>query len=256
MLTSLWAALGVARQDLRESFGHATSVITMLFSTCMSLIIVALVLSDNSGQTGARMVYLFPGLVSVLCVNGLSAISSRIQSDRQSGTLVMLLLSRSAPSAILAGHLVSLVVQVMIQGFILFGVMTLLVTRVATGDLVAVIGGLAALVLGVVLYGSLGALIAIANPAPALSQILSMVIMSSSVIASTAYFTIERVPHQLRGIAVINPVSFICRAMRAAFCLECEAPMWHPLLVLAAQTVLVFGLAWYSMRRIEIRADG
>jgi len=144
----------------------------------------------------------------------------------------------------------------MIQGIILFGVITLLVSRVAVGDPVAIMGGVAALVLGVVLYGSLGALIAIANPAPAMSQILSMVIMSISVIASTAYFTIERVPHQLRGIAGINPVSYLCRAMRVAFCLECEAPMWRPLLVLAAQTVLVFGLAWYFMRRIEIRADG
>jgi ABC-type polysaccharide/polyol phosphate export permease len=254
-LASLWASLAIARQDLRESFGHAASVVTMLFSTCMSLVVVALVLSDSSGSAGARLVYLYPGLVSVLCVNGLSTTSGRIQSDRQRGTLVMLMLSRSAAPAILAGHLASLAVLVLIQGVFLFGVMTLLVSQVAAGDPVAVLGGAAALVLGVVLYGSLGALVAIANPAPGLSQIATLVIMSISVVASTAYFTIERVPHRLQGIAAVNPVSFLCQAMRAALCLECEAPTGHPLLVLAAQAALVFGLAWFSMRRIEVRAD-
>lgn len=252
---AIWAGLAVARLDLKETCGRFIPLFTLLFTSCMSLIIISLILSHNAAGLTSRLIYLFPGLVGGLCLSGLTGVSGMIQSDMRSGAVVVLLLSPAAPAVLLVGHLISLAIKVLIQAGFLFLVTSLVVGESVLGNPGALAAATGAVVLGVVFYGSLGAILAVANPMQAMNQIMTMVLMSFSVIASTAYFTLDRVPGALRGIAEVNPISFMCEAMRFAFCAECRVFSWEPLLVVGAQALVAFGLACVAMGRIDRRAD-
>ncbi len=253
--TSFWASLAVARYDLKTTFGSFNSVFSLIFSSCMGLIIISLVLSGAGKSGDSRLLYLFPGLVSVLCLSGLVTVSGKIQNDSTNGTVSLILLSPTPAQALLIGHLIGLIAQIFMQAASLLLITMLLVNGLSYSSFDALAGAIGAMVLGAIFFGSLGAVLAVGNPLQGMSQVIVMIVMSFSVIASTAYFSLEHVPGPLLGIAKINPISFICEAMRFAFCVECQEVSWTPLFVVLVQAILAFALACIALKRLDRWAD-
>lgn len=250
-LGALWAVAAVARIDIKNSLGSPAKAIILTLSTCMSLITVILILSGSSTDSNSRLIFLFPGLVTILGLSCLPSVSGMIRSDVEGGTVAAALLSPSAPQTILVGHLAGSFVRIFWQATVLLTVVLLMAHGYQFGGFPALGLALLALVSSVVVYGSLGALLGIWLPIPQFAVVINMLVMSLSVVASTVYFPLERVPWAFRSFAYYNPASAIASCYRGAFCGECTAQDFGQVAILFVEAVVLFGLAWLAVGRID-----
>lgn len=253
-MTSVWVILAVAYLDLKEIIGKPLTVFSLLFSTCMSLVLIAVVLSESGTGFAARLTYLFPGVLGVQCLACLSTVSGRIQADRSSGTFLLMMLSPSKTQALVIGHIVAVVARVLLQALILIVLVSLILEDVVLGRGQAFVVVAWALIMGAIIFGSLG--VVLTSLFAGLSQILLMVIMSIGTIASTAYFTFERVPVVLRPIARVNPVSFLCDSLRCGLQPDNAAIDWYPFAILTGQALVALAMTMMSSRMLDRQAAG
>lgn len=253
-MTPVWSSLIISYFDLKEVFGRPSSAFSLLFSTCMSLVIIAMVLSGTGDHFNDRLAYLFPGILGLQCLICLSSVSSKIQADRGNGTFVLMLLSPSNSQSLVIGHLCGAIVRVLVQASVLFFVVSLFLKEPASRSGVGGLVAIWAIIMGTVFFGSLGVILRVLFAG--LSQLFVTILMSAGTISSTAYFTIDTVPAKLRSIAKVNPVSFLCDSIRCGLRADTTSIDWRPVAILTILAVVAFFLALASTRILDRQTEG
>lgn len=253
-MTNLWASLIIARFDIKETLGTPSAILSLLFSTCMSLVIISMVLSGSGAQFSERIRYLFPGILGLQALMCLALVSRKIQSDRGNGTFILMLMSPAAPQSLVVGHLGGAIVRVMVQGAALFVVVSLLLGEVTIASVQGAGVVVLSLIMGTVLFGSVGLVLRIlfAN----LSQFVLTIVMSLGTISSTAYFTRESIPASLRPLAGVNPVSFLCDSLRSGTTMGGGDYGSRSMGMLTVLTVVALALALVCSRQLERQTEG
>jgi ABC-2 type transport system permease protein len=183
--------------------------------------------------------FVFPGIVVMAALFGsmLTAISTVY--DREFGMLRLMLASPAGTPAILGGRALAAALVGMLQG----GIVLACAPVILAGSLPNVAAAAGALALSALASSTVGLLIAARLRSVENFAGLINVVLFPLLFVSGALYPTLGMPALLRSLARLNPVTYQVDLMRHAFRQPAEFTVQLDVLVLAAATVVLFGLA-------------
>jgi ABC-2 type transport system permease protein len=238
---SAWSAVhGIVARDLARTTRQRSRLLGGLARPFMWLLLVGSGYNAIARLEGglAYQAFVFPGIVVMAALFGAMLTAIATVYDREFGMLRLMLASPAGVPAVLAGRATGAALVGIVQGGIVLACAPL-VLHVAPEALAAAAG---ALVLSAAASAMLGLLVAarlrsVENFAGIINVVLFPLLFVSGALYPTA-----GMPPPLRFLARLNPVTYQVDLMRHAFRQPAEFSAGQDVLILAAVTLLAFGL--------------
>ncbi|MFL5402535.1 MAG: ABC transporter permease [Gemmatimonadales bacterium] len=240
-MSGVTAVYGIVARDLTRATRQTSRLLGGVARPFMWLLLVGTGYNAIARISGdlSYQAFVFPGIVVMAALFGsmLTAISTVY--DREFGMLRLMLASPAGAPAVLLGRALAAALVGVLQGGIVLACAPL-VLPLSLPNFAAAVGALA---LSCISSGTLGLLIAarlrsVENFAGVINVVLFPLLFASGALYPTA-----GMPYLLRSLARINPVTYQVDLMRHAFGQPAEFTVQLDILVLAAATAALFGLA-------------
>lgn len=189
--------------------------------------------------------FLLPGIAAMTVLFGASQAGIAFVRDLQSGFLQRMVRSSMHPTSILAGKILSEIIRLLLQAFVVALLGITLGARLRI-DPLALLVALAALALFALAYASLSCWVALKAKAQESMAVFVHVVNMPLLFTSTALVPSAQMPAWLETLARWNPLSLVANGLREALLLG-QLPDPTNLLPLLAIGALLFALASRTM---------
>jgi len=240
-MSSLSTIYGIIARDLTRSTRQKGRLLGGIARPFMWLLLVGTGFNAIARVEGgvSYQAFVYPGIVVMAALFGAMLMAISTVYDREFGMLRLMLASPAGVPAVLAGRAVAAAIVGFLQGAVVL-VLAPLYVPVAPRDLIAAMGALA---LSSIVSSGLGLLVAsrlrsVENFAGVINVVLFPLLFVSGALYPTA-----GMPPALRLAAQINPVSYQVDLMRHAFGQPAEFGLMTDILVLAASSLVLLGVA-------------
>jgi ABC-2 type transport system permease protein len=241
----------VVTRELRPVLRDPFSVVFSMIQPLFFLALFAPLLSDVPGLRGGAMQWFVPGIVVMSCVFGASMTGSNLLQEMQTGSHERTLVTPLSRPALLLGRALKEVVPVVAQAVVVLAVVTPL-----TSFELHVAGTFVGLVILAVFAVGLGSLsYALALAAKGQDWIfwtVQQTFLFPVLLLAGMLLPLEGGPDWLRGLARLDPLSYILTAERQLFAGTWDASQVGQAALAAA--VVALGGLWVGTRAMR-RAD-
>lgn len=239
---SAWSAVhGIVARDLARTTRQTSRLLGGLARPFMWLLLVGTGYNAIARIEGGLpyQAFVFPGIVVMAALFGGMLTAIATVYDREFGMLRLMLASPAGAPAVLAGRAIAAALVGLLQGGIVLAFAPF-VLDVSAQTLSAAAG---ALVLCAAVSAVLGLLVAVRLRSVENFAGVINVVLFPLLFASGALYPTTGMPVPLRLLARANPVTYQVDLMRHAFAQPAEFSVVPDLLILAAVTLVAFGLA-------------
>jgi ABC-2 type transport system permease protein len=232
---------GIVARDLRRTFRQKGRLFGGLARSFMWLLLVGTGYNAIARVQGAAsyQAFVYPGIVVMAALFGAMLTAISTVYDREFGMLRLMLACPAGTTAVLTGRAVSAALVGIVQGgaVLLVGPFLIELTagRLASAAAVLVVASASSSLLGLLVAAPLRS---VENFASIINVVLFPLLFVSGALYPTA-----GMPAWLRGVVLVNPVTYQVDLMRAALGQPGEFAVARSLLTLAVTSLVVFGLA-------------
>lgn len=239
-MSALTTIYGIVARDLTRTTRQTSRLLGGVARPFMWLLLVGTGYNAIARIEGgiSYQAFVYPGIIAMAALFGAMLTAISTVYDREFGILRLMLASPAGSPAVLGGRALAAAIVGMVQGGIVLACAPLLVPvsalsmARATGALA--LGCLASSVLGLLVAARLKS---VENFAGVINVVLFPLLFVSG-----ALYPTSGMPSALRALARANPVSYQVDLMRHAFGQPTEFTAGTDVLVLAAVTLVLFGL--------------
>jgi ABC-2 type transport system permease protein len=238
---SAWSAVyGIVARDLTRTTRQTSRLLGGVARPFMWLLLVGTGYNAIARLEGGLPYqhYVFPGVIAMAALFGGTLTAVSTVYDREFGMLRLMLASPAGPAAVLLGRVLAASMVGILQGGVVLAVAPLVLPVTAERWLLA-LGALAAVA---AMSATLGLLVAARLRSVENFAGIINVILFPLLFLSGALYPTGGMPPLLRALARINPVTYQVDLMRHAFHQPAEFTVSRGVFVLAAATLLAFGL--------------
>lgn len=240
-MSTLSAMYGIIARDLTRSTRQKGRLLGGIARPFMWLLLVGSGFNAIARVEGevSYQAFVYPGIVVMAALFGAMLMAISTVYDREFGMLRLMLASPAGVSAVLTGRAVAAAVVGFLQGAVVL-VLAPLFVPLSPRHVLAAAGALA---LSSIVSSGLGLLVAarlrsVENFAGVINVVLFPLLFVSGALYPTA-----GMPPALRLAAQINPVTYQVDLMRHAFGQPTEFGLMTDILVLAASSLVLLGVA-------------
>ncbi|HWR83802.1 MAG TPA: ABC transporter permease [Candidatus Deferrimicrobium sp.] len=245
MKTIIW-------REFKTVITSGLSVVLHFVAPLFLLVFFATVFGRNlsafsyEGMSVNYLDYFTPGLVGFVTFMTFQIALTFVRHDKMSGMLGIIVLSHGGLKEYVGGKIVAQSVVNMVKVIILI----MLALIISQGE-VAVAHVANALVLGVtVLLGtivwlSLGLAIGLMMKRDDLREILVMLVSMPLTFSSTMYYDISKAPSWIQAISTINPLTYTCNSARQAYLVSASNFFSFDMLILILMALASLGISLY-----------
>ena len=240
-MSALSAVYGIIARDLTRSTRQKGRLLGGIARPYMWLLLVGSGFNAIARVEGevSYQAFVYPGIVVMAALFGAMLMAISTVYDREFGMLRLMLASPAGVPAVLAGRAVAAAIVGFLQGAIVLALAPLFVPVSPRG----LIAAAAALALSSIVSSGMGLLVAarlrsVENFAGVINVVLFPLLFVSGALYPTA-----GMPPALRLAAQINPVTYQVDLMRHAFRQPAEFGLRTDILVLAASSLVLLGVA-------------
>lgn len=251
---SLACFIGIVVRELKAGFGSPVQALLRLAMPGIGLLVFWMVFSGQPHQRAGMMAFLLPGFLGLVCLGGVGSVHGRLGQDASNGLLAVAVLSPTPLWVLIAGGIAAYLVQLLVQAAVLVTVGVVAFDCALDLGAAAVLRASGALLASGAFFCCLGLLLVLLIPVQAVYQLTLRIGMVVATLASTAYIPLERIPAWLRWAVGVNPLSYCCNALRAAFGSQ-PLDGWAPsMITLAGFAALAVAAAVATAGRVETLA--
>lgn len=243
----------------KEFKTFSTSALSMVFhfmTPLFLLVFFATVFSKNlntysfGGGEVAYLDFFTPGLAGYVTFMTFMMALTFIRHDRASGVLGIIVLAQGGLGRYIGGKMIAQTIFNLLKVGALI-CLSLLISgnAVALGKTPNLGAFLIAVLLGTIIWLSLGLTVALILKRDEMREIIVMLVSMPLVFSSSMYYDISHAPAWIRAISMVNPLTYTCNVARQAYLNESVGNVGGDVLVLAVMAVCSVGIALFVSRR-------
>ena len=252
MIAILW-------REWRTLSRSLVTVVIHFVTPLFLLVFFATVLGRNlqsfayNGQNVGYLDFFAPGLIGYVTFMTFQISVTFVRHDRMSGMLGIVSLSCGGLHGYVGGKLIAQIVINILKAVAL----ALLAITISNGHIALfqsynIVLFAVAVVLGSIVWMSLGITTALLLKRDDMREVLMILISMPIAFASTMYYDISRAPTWIAGLSTINPLTYICNLTRQAYLAPHIEFANSDLYVLVLMAVASFSLACLVSRKVSL----